>query len=244
MSTGISVEKSYRESCTLPPMSGIGLRIKAVRTERKLSLEAIAARVGVRYQTIQDLENGASRGTKHLLKIASALGVRAQWLETGHGPKEDAQPDSAHFKGALTPSRTLPSSETHEMLEVRGMAEGGPDGWNLWNGDVIQYIARPANLIGVNGAYAVYILGTSMEPRYNQGELAHIHPSKPVTPGCFVLVQKKPKTAGEPPYAVIKRLVRRSGSKIVLASLSPAREFEIKADEVLSMHRVVGSSEA
>lgn len=162
-------------------------------------------------------------------KVAAYLEVRLQGI---------------HVKSTQHAARTLPPGEAHEMLEVRGMAEGGPDGWNLWNGDVIQYIPRPANLIGVTGAYAVYVLGTSMEPRYNQGELAHIHPSKPVTPGSYVLVQKKPKGSGEPPYAVIKQLVRRSGSKIVLASLSPAKEFEIKADEVQSMHRVVGSSEA
>lgn len=241
MSTGISVENFHRQTCTVRPMSGIGLRIKAVRLERKLSLEALAARVGLKYQTIQDLEKGASQGSKHLLKIASALGVRPHWLETGHGPREEDH-SPANFKGGLTALRTLPSPETNEMLEVKGMAEGGPDGWNLWNGDVIQHIPRPANLIGVAGAYAVYILGTSMEPRYNQGEMAHIHPSKPVGPGAYVLVQRRAKN-GEPPTAVIKRLVRRSGSKIVLEQLSPAKTFEIKADEVLSIHRVVGSSE-
>src|SRR6185312_4989857 len=89
MSTGISVENLNRASCTLPGMSRIGLRIKAVRAEKGLSLEAVATRVGVRYQTIQDLENGASQGSKHLLKIAGALGVRPHWLETGLGPRDE-----------------------------------------------------------------------------------------------------------------------------------------------------------
>ncbi len=223
-------------------MSGIGLRIKAVRAERKLSLETVAASVGVRYQTIQDLENGTSQGSKHLLKIARALGVLPDWLETGKGPKEDGSNagESASAKGTAPPA----SPGQQDMLEVRGMAEGGPDGWSPWNGEVIQYIRRPGNLIGVPGAYAVYVLGGSMAPRYNQGELAHIHPGKPVTRGAYVLIQKRPAAEGEPPLAVIKRLVRRSGSKIVVAQHTPAKEFEIKAGEVLSMHRVVGSSEA
>jgi phage repressor protein C with HTH and peptisase S24 domain len=226
-------------------MSGIGLRIKAVRAERKVSLEWVAERVGVRYQTIQDLENGTSQGSKHLLKIARALGVQPNWLETGTGPKDIESSNERETSGAKpTAPQALPANEQPELLEVRGMAEGGPDGWSPWNGEVIQYIRRPDNLIGVPGAYAVYVMGGSMAPRYHQGELVHIHPGKPVTPGAYILIQKKPAAEGEPPLAVIKRLVRRSGSKIVVAQHTPAKEFEIKAGEVLSLHRVVGSSEA
>lgn len=129
-------------------------------------------------------------------------------------------------------------------LKVMGMAECGPDGWSLWNGDVIETIPRPANLASVPNAYAVYISGDSMVPRYHPGELAHIHPGKPVTIGAYVLVQKKPKASGEAPQAVIKQLVKRTGSKIVLRQFNPPMTFEIKADEVVSMHRVVGSGEA
>lgn len=83
-----------------------------------------------------------------------------------------------------------------------------------------------------------------MAPRYHSGELAHIHPHKPVQIGSYVLVQKKPSGPGEPPLAVIKRLVRRSGNKIILEQYNPAKTFELKLDEVVSMHRVVGSGEA
>jgi phage repressor protein C with HTH and peptisase S24 domain len=130
------------------------------------------------------------------------------------------------------------------LIEVLGMAECGPDGWSLWNGEVVDRVPRPPNLAGVPKSYAVYIVGTSMEDRYHPGELAYIHPGKPVTPGCYVLVQIHPKEDGEPPRAVLKRLVKRSGDKVVLAQLSPAKTFTIKADEILSMHRVVGSGEA
>jgi len=58
------------------------------------------------------------------------------------------------------------------------MAEGGPDGGTSGMAMLIQYIVRPANLIGVNGAYAVYIRGPVWSSLY-QGELAHIHPASP-----------------------------------------------------------------
>lgn len=160
----------------------------------------------------------------------------------------EIEPARAYLEGPADAGRSRqnpPALESNNVsLKVMGMAECGPDGWSLWNGDVIQTTPRPANLAGVPDAYAVYISGDSMVPRYHPGELAHIHPWKPVTVGSYVLVQKKPKAPGEAPQAVIKRLAKRSGSKIVLEQFNPPKLFEIKTEEIVSMHRVVGSGEA
>jgi phage repressor protein C with HTH and peptisase S24 domain len=129
-----------------------------------------------------------------------------------------------------------------ERLKVLGMAECGPDGWSLWNGDVIDMIERPASLNGVASAYAVYVVGASMEPRYHPGEVVHIHPGKPVSVGSYVLVQRRAK-GGETPLAVIKRLVKRTPAKITLEQFNPHRVFDIKAADIVSVHRVVGSGE-
>lgn len=130
------------------------------------------------------------------------------------------------------------------LLEVLGMAEGGPDGWNLFNGELVQYIQRPDNLKGVLGAYAVYITGSSMTPRYEQGEIAHIHPGRPTPAGCYVLVQRKPRQEGEPPLAVLKRLVKRTGTKVTLEQYNPPKTFDVPLTDIVSIHRIVGSSEA
>jgi phage repressor protein C with HTH and peptisase S24 domain len=130
-----------------------------------------------------------------------------------------------------------------QRVPVLGMAECGPDGWSLWNGDVIDTIPRPSNLMGAPRAYAVYIVGDSMEPRYYAGEIAHVHPGKPVTIGAFVLVQIRPDHDGETPKAVVKRLVKRSATKLTLEQYNPPKKFELKADEIVSIHRVVGSGE-
>jgi phage repressor protein C with HTH and peptisase S24 domain len=83
-----------------------------------------------------------------------------------------------------------------------------------------------------------------MEPRYYAGELVHIHPGKPVTNGAFVLVQVRPENEGEAPRAFMKRLLRRTAAKITLEQFNPPKEIEIKAAEVISIHRIVGSAES
>ncbi len=80
-------------------MGSIGDRVKRVRLQRGLSLEQLAERVGVRYQSVQDLENGRSRGTKHLLSFARALAVRPEWLEAEEGPMESTDNPSLSKRG-------------------------------------------------------------------------------------------------------------------------------------------------
>src|SRR3954468_4446758 len=98
----------------------LGQRVRERRLALGLSQPQLAKRVGgITYQAIQQLEQGG--GTKHLVSIARALGVTAEWLQDGHGPAP-ARPAAG---------RSAPP----ERLKVLGMAQCGPDGWSLWNGD-------------------------------------------------------------------------------------------------------------
>jgi hypothetical protein len=41
----------------------------------------------------------------------------------------------------------------------------------------------------------------------------------------------------------MKRLVRRTATKVTFEQFNPAKEFDIKASDIKSMHRIVGSAE-
>ena len=208
-----------------PITKTLGQRVKERRLALGLSQPQLAKKVGgITYQAIQQLEQGG--GTKHLVGIARALGTTAEWLQDGHGP---------------APSKSMPN-QALEPIKVLGMAECGPDGWSMWNGEVIDLIERPASLTDVPSAYAVYVVGVSMEPRYHPGEVVHVHPGKPFTVGAYVLVQRRGRK-GEPPVAVIKRLAKRTGAKVILEQYNPPDLLEIKNDDIVSIHRVVGSGE-
>lgn len=82
--------KLFEFSNILPPMETLGSRVKAARLDAKLSQEALARQVGVSQGLIGQIESGKNQGSKHLAALARALGVSADWLETGKGPRERA----------------------------------------------------------------------------------------------------------------------------------------------------------
>lgn len=72
----------------------IGDRVKEWRVKRKMTVEHLAEKVGLRPSTIYDLERGDSKSTKRLHVIAAVLRVNVHHLETGKGaPEEMAEPD-------------------------------------------------------------------------------------------------------------------------------------------------------
>jgi phage repressor protein C with HTH and peptisase S24 domain len=213
---------------------------RAGLTQAGLARKASSYGTDVSQQVVQHLTSGRNTSSKSLVPIAKALDVSVEWLTTGEGGNFAVKGGAANLRATKA---ARDQARDQERVPVLGMAECGPDGWSLWNGDIIDTIPRPMNLAGAPKAYAVYIVGDSMEPRYYSGELAHIHPGKPVTIGAFVLVQIRPDHDGDTPKAVVKRLIKRSATKITLEQYNPPKKFDIKSDDIVSIHRVVGSGE-
>lgn len=127
-------------------------------------------------------------------------------------------------------------------LPVLGRAAGGVgDHYDMTEGDVIDRIERPPVLENVGNAYALYLSGSSMEPRYFAGETIYVHPGKPITPGCFVVVQLWPENDGDPIKGLVKRFVRRTNDKLVLHQLNPpdSPPIEIPMKRVKAIHRIL-----
>jgi len=165
---------------------------RAGLTQAALARKASAFGESVSQQVVQHLTSGRNTTSKSLVPIAKALDVSVEWLTTGEGGSFAAKGGAANLRaGKAARDAARDQARDQERVPVLGMAECGPDGWSMWNGDIIDTIPRPMNLMGAPKAYAVYIVGDSMEPRYYSGELAHIHPGKPVTIGAFVLVQRR-----------------------------------------------------
>ena len=204
-----------------------------------LSMKEASERIGRNHAYLQQfLERGVPVKLPEEVreKLAPLLDLAPDQLKTPAAPPP---------KGLAEPSRffTLPFPNALDKIPVMGIAEGGTDGSSLWNGDVVDRVDRPPSLAGAPNGYGTYVVGTSMEPRYHPGELIYVHPGRPVTVGCYVLVQLAPKEEGAPPPALIKRLAKRMTAKIVLEQFNPPKTFEISVKDVLTMHKIVGSGE-
>lgn len=168
-----------------------------------------------------------------LLTIEGILGMTAP-RDT---PELTVVTDSPNAK--LGPKVTI----NRDKLPAYGQAVAGVDGEFVMNGNLIAYVDAPPGLDESKGAYAVFVSGDSMEPRYYDGETVYVDPTRRPMRGMFVVAQILSRE-GDPPYAYIKRFVRHNAQELVLSQFNPEKELRFPADRVVSVHVIVmgGSS--
>ena len=106
--------------------------------------------------------------------------------------------------------------------------------------EIVDRIARPATLAKDEHAYAVTIVGESMWPRFRPGRRVAVSPEAPVAVGDDVLVKLRSGGAAGKVQAVVKELVRNSSSGVQLRQFNPDMTFNIPADDVAAIEKVVG----
>jgi phage repressor protein C with HTH and peptisase S24 domain len=124
-------------------------------------------------------------------------------------------------------------------IPAYGQASGGRDGQFVLNGNKVADIVAPPSLSGVPDAYAVYVVGTSMEPRYLAGEVVFVNPRLPVRQDDFVVAQIAAEVEGDPPLAYVKRFVSMDDKQLRLAQFNPKKTLTFPRALVVSVHRIV-----
>jgi SOS-response transcriptional repressor LexA len=129
----------------------------------------------------------------------------------------------------------LRNSSLIKDLPIWGEARGGEDGLFFNNGAPSKaMIYRPPEMVGIEGAYGVYVNGDSMRPRFKHGELVYVNPIKPVSPGDDIVIQLRDG------QGFIKELVRLTDKALVCRQYSPEEtEFCYKRADVRSIHLIV-----
>lgn len=173
------------------------------------------------------------RGAEHRIETAEiqvASGIPFQSNGGEIHASMDVTPANARLGAALPdPSVKIP---------VYGQAVGGIDGEFVMNGDRLEDVFAPPILSSVAEAYAVYVAGESMEPRYFDGEIVFVNPIKRVRRGDFVVAQIQAEEHG-PRLAYVKRFVRWNAQVLVLSQYNPEKELHFAASQVVSVHLVV-----
>ena len=196
-----------------------------------------AASLGVAYPTYMHHENGTRGFTRHAAHYARRFRVSLDWLLSGKGEL----PEIEATEGKDTAIDAPPLIALPRSLPILGTAAASITG-AVTIGLPIGYQLRPPSLLNVPDAYALYVAGDSMEPRFCSGDLVYINPHRPYRQGDDVVVQLRLEREGEI-TGYVKRFLRRNATGIICQQFNPALEIEYRAHTVLAVHRVLTAQE-
>ena len=224
-----------------------GARIRHVRTEilNLRSQEQFAALLSehgkpVTRGAVGNWEQGKEIGLESLTAISQVANVNLEWLAFDRG---DVQPlTNQEYLEPSNASVTGERASRGTIIPLYGAAVGGENGEFVMNGNKFDEIFAPPSLSGVSDAYAVRVVGSSMEPRYEDDETVFVNPKRKVVRGNYVVAQIH-VDENESPLAYIKRLVSYTTEKLVLEQFNPPKLLEFDGAKVKSVHYVLKSGE-
>jgi phage repressor protein C with HTH and peptisase S24 domain len=228
-------------------------RLRFAREQAGFARASDAARaIGVGEPTYLGHENGSRGLSRAAPRYARFFRVSLDWLIDGRGDFRLAGGE-ARFATTLHPTADaaaatpLPAPRNAQLggparfadtIPAYGQAVGGKDGEFILNGNRIVDVLAPPSLQGVPDAYAVYVVGDSMEPRYFAGEAVFVNPRLPVRRGDFVVAQIAAEE-GEPPHAYVKRFLAREARMLRLEQFNPKKTLEFPIARLVSVHRII-----
>ena len=136
-----------------------------------------------------------------------------------------------------------PDNKTRD-LPVVGTAMGGPNGYFEMQGSIIEHVWRPPHLASVANAFALYVAGSSMEPRYEEGELIYCRPGRRPRPRNYVVLEMHQEHDGDPIMAMIGRYKRQTDTFIEIEKLNPPQTQKVPAGKVRRIHIISGTGPA
>lgn len=208
-------------------------RIREFRQRANLTMQALAERAGTSAAQINKLEKGERRLTVDwMVRLGRALEI---------DPKDLLPPEISLGAPRASGVDDRPSGSGSVQfgaadLPVLGRAQGGGGVLSIpVEQQPVDWTYRPPHLRGVSDAFAVFAYDDSMHPMYKHGQTLWVHPHLPVKAGDGVLIVKHSDEA------LIKELVRRTDSEVVLRQYRPSEtEFALPSSDIRRIYRVVG----
>lgn len=207
-------------------MGTIGENVRRLRMAAGLSQDDLATAAQTTQSTIDRIEREEVRNSRYLPRIAGVLRVSLSELDESYG---DAPPSPSALPAVaqIGLDRDFP---------VYAAAEGG-QGEIIRSIDPVDWWPRPVEVLKVRGAYGMYIVGESMAPEFEPGQVAVINPNLPfVADKPYIFYAEK---AGEP-RATIKRLRRATPDTWHVLQHNPKKDFTLSRGLWTIAHRVVG----
>lgn len=151
-----------------PRNNSLGTRVKARRSEMKLSQAKLGKEIGMTQTAIAEIEGGKVKRPGKLMEIAAALKTTEKWLL--HGPMDIRSEDVAD---------DMDGPEAR-MLKVMGYVGAGTDAhfYSVSHEFLDEIEARPTD---PPNAGALRILGDSLGPMFDRWYVVYDDVRQPVT---------------------------------------------------------------
>lgn len=227
----------------------LGERIRYAREHRQMDQSQLAREIKAKPQNVAYLEKKGRR-TGYLLALARALQVRLEWLDSDESElnesafvakaPESGSPlpeDSPMIIDALISGRLPPLMGADEMPVWTG-ARAGEHGEVFLEDGPVDYIPKPPNLVGVQEAYGMIVIGESMRPKYEPHQIIHVNPTRRPVPGKGVVVWLVNNGV------LVKEFARRTPTHVILREYRPKeRELQVPVESISKLHLIVGTEE-
>ena len=212
-----------------------------------LSQAKLAKAIGASQATVAKIEQGLVQSSALLPAIIKELG-----LDVGRFPEEafgraGTGPDSPRVLSrapqalpefARDPAYWAMAAGLVGDVPLYASAEGG-QGALLIERDSIGTVKRPPLLQGVKDGYAIFLVGESMSPEFEPGDILMVNPRLPVIANTSCVFYDR---SDNEPRAMVKRFLAATEDEWRVRQFSPDREFALDRSEWETRHRIVSKN--
>ncbi|MCR6672167.1 XRE family transcriptional regulator [Devosia ginsengisoli] len=213
-----------------------GTVLKTARKAKGMVLRQVGEQVGVSAQAVGNWEADANDITMdNLRKVAALYGIDAEAASRGQLVYLD---DEERSEAVRITSPTRAPALGPKDIELLGVTVGGDDADFTFNGEVIDYVRRPPGIATTQGVFANQVIGISMIPRFEPGEVIYAGGKQPVN-GEYVIIELFPVGDEKNGKCFIKKLVSRKPNEIVCEQFNPPKQLTFNPYEIKKMSRVI-----
>ncbi|MBO0715731.1 MAG: helix-turn-helix domain-containing protein [Rhizobiales bacterium] len=205
-----------------------GLQIAQARKKKGWSQQKLAARIGIHQQTLNKIEKGKIKFSRHTLSLQQALGI-VDGATGMSGTTVLIGNDTTTEDWA--PLNCFYCAICEEPVEYGQM---------VLPLETKTKIPRPHRLVAFEDAYAVVVAVPVMSPAYEVGDIVYVNPTLPTEPNKDVLLRKE--LDGQGAMVIIAQLVQDTpaGWKVLQHSGTRKREFTVSKSQYPKCHRIIG----
>lgn len=211
--------------------------IKRAMQEKDLDYKALAKLTKYNARVLQAVLEGDGQASEGMIDaISIALNLDKEQLMAGS--EMPVTRDGIFGTYGATPDIIPPPGQSVRFVPLLSMAQAGTMSEQAFTDGGYQYEGVVAFDIKDRKAFAVRIVGDSMQPKFSEGDCVIVSPAKPPSNGAHVLARLSDSQGGDVMFKLFHS--RDGGKRIILSSYNPAYPpLELSRENFLWIYSVV-----